>query len=145
MCGWMRRRKGFRFPADISWRLEALGRHTLDPMRNRLGDDVADFLPRLYDAAQADPVGFLIALRAVAESDDGGFVTYGAARLVWEYFGDGAWHLPGALPIIDAGIDFKLARGLARLHLTGYEARRLDERFPPHGPRPSEGDMGRPR
>jgi hypothetical protein len=65
----------------------------------------------------------------VVRGDQGGFATFGAASLTWELFGDKALRLPAALPLIDAGIQFKLARGLPpAMTLTGHELQRFSQR-----------------
>jgi hypothetical protein len=43
-------------------------------------------------------------------------------------YGGDCLRIPAALPLIDAGIDFKFARGLSGFHLTGYERQRLGQR-----------------
>jgi hypothetical protein len=93
-------------------RLELLGRYSLDPFTSggidasEIGDCVAPFL----QDALADPDGFLTNLHTLIAADRGGFATFGAARLVWELYGDQALRTPAAWPLIDAGIDFKRAR-----------------------------------
>jgi hypothetical protein len=87
-----------------------------------------DFIQPLFDGAKADPRGFLTDLRAVVADDRGGFARFGAARLVWEIFSDEQMDNPDAQALIDAGIDFKLARGLTLVHFTGYERDRLMQR-----------------
>ena len=110
--------------------LELLGRYEFDPMTSGLdGGEIATrcVVPFLEDA-QADPDGFLADLRALVAADRGGFATFGAARLVWELFSRKALRLPAAWPLIDAGIEFKRARGLPALSLTGFEQQRMVDR-----------------
>lgn len=128
--GWFGRRPRFRFPSDMPRRLEVLGRHTLDPRTG--GADASEvwsycLAPFMADS-RAAPEEFLAALGVLSESDDSGFEVLGATALVWESFGGDALEIPAALPIIDAGIDAKLSRGLPTARLTGYEAQRLNDR-----------------
>lgn len=121
-----------RFPSDMRQRLELFGRYELDPMGCGLSGDVStDCIIPLVDYIEADPAeqdGMLRDLHTVVAGDQGGFATYGAARLAWELFGDKALEMPVALPLIDAGIAFKLARGLPPAYiLTGYELRRFSQ------------------
>jgi hypothetical protein len=118
------------FPADMRQRLELLGRFQLDTRGSGISPGevwptaVAPFMRPATD----DPDGFLAALRAFVAGDRGGFATLGAACLVWEAYGSRALNMPAALPLIDAGIDFKIARGLSTGNLTGYEMNRLVKR-----------------
>jgi hypothetical protein len=121
-------------------RLELFGRYQLDPMGSGITSDVfttcvVPFVDYI-DAGEAEQEDFLRDLHDVAAADRGGFATYGAASLTWELFGDRALRLPAAWPLIDAGIEFKLARGLPPAAvLTGYELQRfgqwLDQRRNP--------------
>jgi hypothetical protein len=130
------------FPSDMRQRLELFGRYQLDPMRSGIRGDVFTTCVVPYvdyiKADEAEQEAFLRDLRTVVAADRGGFATYGAASLAWELFGDKVLRLPAALPLIDAGIEFKLARGLPPAQiLTGYELRRfsqwLDQRRDPTG------------
>ena len=127
---WFTRARPARFPGDVLRRLERFGRYALDPSASGLDRDdvwaacVAPFRPD----ASADLDGFLNDLRAVVAADGGGFATFGAARLVWELCGPDALTTPAAWPLIDAGIDFVVARGLPAAYLTGFEMRRLRQR-----------------
>lgn len=132
-----RRTQPPRLPEDMRQRLEVFGRHQLDPIGSGVKTDVytscvVPFVDYI-NASGAEQEHFLRELRAAVAADQGGFATYGAARLTWELFGEKALQLPAALPLIDAGIEFKLARGLPpAMTLTGYELRRfthwLDQR-----------------
>ncbi|GAA1738496.1 hypothetical protein GCM10009681_06580 [Luedemannella helvata] len=107
--------------------METLGRFSLDTQHS--GVDVDHLWDRgglLRAYSREDRDGFLAELRAVVADDRGGFVTFGAACLVWEMYGGEALDYPAAWPLIDAGIEFKLARGLATASLTGYENQRLN-------------------
>jgi hypothetical protein len=121
------------FPADMLQRMDLFGRFELDRFDSGINSNeiwphcVAPF----YDFATADPDGFLMALRSVVHGHEGGFATYGAARLVWELLGQDGIRRATALPLIDAGIDFKIERGLPGLHFTPYEMRRIAERSRP--------------
>lgn len=129
-----------RFPGDMRHRLDQFGRRALDPVGSGIRVDVytsclvpyADYV----NADEAEQEAFLRDLREVVAADQGGFATYGAASLTWELFGDSALRLPAALPLIDAGIAFKLARSLPpAMILTGYELRRFSQwhEAPPAG------------
>lgn len=110
--------------------LELFGRAELDIANSGL--DTRDFIRRVlvayYEDSQSDQDGFLADLRAVVAGEQGGFATYGAARLVWEYYSEQSLRIPGAVLLIDAGIDFKIARSLPGAMFTPYEQRRLAER-----------------
>jgi hypothetical protein len=127
---WSTKKQRSRFPADMLQRLELFGRVEFDS--RTCGIDTTNIYNRcvvpFHEDSQADPDGFLTDLRALIAGDDGGFATFGAARLVWEFYGDRSLHTPAALPLVDAGIDFKLARNLPGALLTGYEHARLSER-----------------
>jgi hypothetical protein len=128
--GLFSRRRRSRFPADMPRRLESFGRYEFDPRNSGIdgGRAARECLVPFARDAQADPDGFLAELREVVGSVRGGFVTFGAARLVWEMYGGRALEMPAALPLIDAGLDFKIARGLSDLRFTGYEHERLERR-----------------
>jgi len=119
-----------RFPADMLQLLDLFGRSELSVHTS--GIDTSDFIQRVmvayYEYSQSDPDGFLADLRAVVAGDEGGFATYGAARLVWEYYGEESLRMPAAAPLVDAGIDFKVARNLPGMMFAPYEQWRLDER-----------------
>ena len=119
-----------RFPADMLQRLETFGRYEFDARGSGIdGTRVWDDCVAPFTAdARADPDGFLTDLRALIAHDRNGFVTFGAARLAWEIHSSECLNLPAALPLIDAGIDFILARGLPTAHLTGFEMSRLVQR-----------------
>jgi hypothetical protein len=111
-------------------RLDLFGRFEFDHQKSGIdSSDIYDecVIPFLEDA-KADPDGFMTDLYALIAQDTAGFPTYGAARLVWELLGSKGLRNPAAMPLIDAGIDFKLARGLPTAMLTGYEMQRLVER-----------------
>lgn len=121
-----------RFPDDMLQRLEVFGRYELDPSGSGINGEittacVVPFTDVIY-ADDAEQEGFLRDLHAVVAADQGGFATYGAARLAWELFSERALRLPSGLRLVDAGIRFKLSRGLAPIHcLTGYELRRFGD------------------
>ncbi|GAA3934113.1 hypothetical protein [Actinoplanes auranticolor] len=119
------RRSRSRFPADMPRWLETFGRYTFDLHSGIDDGEMWSRIATFHEMARSDRDGFLTDLRAVVADDRGGFATFGAARVVWELFGGDALHLPAALPIIDAGIAFKRARGLPTGALTGYEMQRL--------------------
>ncbi len=114
------------FPADMLRWLEKFGRYSLDAQHSGIdGGDMWNRLGPLYEYATSDREGFLAEMQAVVATDQGGFATFGAARLVWEMYSGDCLHIPAALPLIDAGIEFKRSRGLPTAMLTGYEMQRL--------------------
>lgn len=124
--GLFRRTPRSPFPADMLQWLEVFGRYSLDVQHSGIdGQDMWSRLGPLYEHATGDPEGFFVALHAVVARDEGGFATYGAARVAWELLGSDCLRIPAALPLIDAGIDFKMSRGLPTAMLTGYEMDRL--------------------
>jgi hypothetical protein len=126
--GLFRRTPRWTFPADMWPWLETFGRYSLDMFRSRIDSrDVGSHLPSLLDYARADREGFLAELTDFVAGDEGGFATFGAARVVWEMFGTECLSIPAALPLIDAGIEFKRARGLPGGMFTGYEMRRMEQ------------------
>ncbi|UWP83189.1 hypothetical protein [Dactylosporangium fulvum] len=118
------------FPEDMLRRLDLFGRYEVDP--RTCGIDGSEIWPTcvapFYPYSQEDRDGFLGNLHAAVADDHGGFATYGAARLVWELLGGEALRTAAAWPLIDAGIEFKAARGLSTAHFTGYEMQRIHER-----------------
>lgn len=128
---WFTGGKASQLPADMLRRLELLGRYTLDRQASGIdsGEIWSTCLGPFLQYANTDLNGLLAELRALIAADQGGFATLGAAHLVWELCkGDEILRTPAAWPLIDAGIDFKLARGLPTASLTGYEMQRLVKR-----------------
>ena len=130
---WRRRDTGPRtgpFPADMLQRMDLFGRYEFDVFDNGIeGDEIGLYcVGPFLEFAQADPDGFLIALRSVVRGHEDSFATYGAARLVWELLGMDGVRRPTALPLVDAGIDFKVARDLPVLRFAPYEMSRIEER-----------------
>jgi hypothetical protein len=125
-----RKKQASRFPADMLERLEILGRSGLDVHSS--GIDISEVYHRclapFYGELETDTDSFLADLQALVVGDDGGFATFGAARLIWEYYGGKCLSIPAALPLIDAGIDFKLDRGLPEDRFNSYELERLGHR-----------------
>lgn len=111
-------------------RLDRFGRFQLDYFHSGIdsSDLYRDCVVPFLEDARSDQEAFLTDLRALTADDPGGFATYGAARLVWELLDSKCIEIPAALPLIDAGIDFKRARGLPSASLTGYEVNRLFQR-----------------
>jgi len=110
--------------------LERFGRYSLDSFSS--GVDVSKFWeimgPMVRDF-NANPDVYISELDAVIANDKGGFATFGAARLMFEVFGSECLSVPAALPLIDAGIEFKAARGQTQMyHMTGYEQQRIFDR-----------------
>lgn len=126
-----RRATPHRFPIDFLQQLALFGRYELDPHGSGVdGNEVTHtcIIPfvDMIQADEAEQESFLRDLHALVAGDQGGFATYGAARLAWQLFSDKALQLPAALPLIDAGIAFKLARGVPPgMILTGYEMQRF--------------------
>lgn len=114
-----------RFPADMLRWLERFGRYSFDVQRSGIDDDMWNRLGPLHEYATSDQAGFLADLRALVEKDQGGFAMFGASRLVWEMFSGDCLRIPAALPLVDAGIEFKRSRGLPTAMLTGYEMERV--------------------
>jgi hypothetical protein len=121
----------------VRW-LELFGRYSFDVQHSGIdGDDMWRRFGPLHEYATSDRDGFLAELHGVVAGDQGGFATFGAARLVWEMYSGDCLHIPAALSLIDAGIEFKLARGLPTFMLTGYEMERfaqIREQGGPTGP-----------
>jgi hypothetical protein len=117
------------FPPGMSRWLDQFGRYSADPShRGREELKEEEMLPYCYERATADPDRFLAELEALVANDEGGFATYGAARLAFEMFGGSEMlTMPAALPLLDAGIDFQLARGKAPAMLRGYEFERFSQ------------------
>jgi hypothetical protein len=110
--------------------LELFGRYTLNPMTSGVdGSAIWSCIIPHYDEFQADPAAFISELNAVIASDNCNFATFGAARLVWEMYSSRINDIPSAIPHIDAGIEFKVARGMIQMSdMTGYEVDRIVER-----------------
>jgi hypothetical protein len=127
--GLFRRTPRSPFPADMLRWLETFGRYSFDVQHSGVdGSDLWGRVAALNEYATADREGFLVELQALVATDQGGFATFGASRLVWELYSGDCLRIPAALPLIDAGIDFKLSRGLPNMMLTGYEMDRLSRR-----------------
>ncbi|GAA1655645.1 hypothetical protein GCM10009679_71120 [Saccharothrix algeriensis] len=125
---WFKRRR--RLPADMLQRLEMLGRFTLGRQESRIdsGEVWRRCLAPFLDEARADPDGFFGELGELLRGDAGGFAALGAGQLAWEALSDESLTNPAVAPFVDAGIDFKLARGLTRYDLAPYEVGRLSRR-----------------
>ncbi|MFC7762613.1 hypothetical protein ACFQY4_34640 [Catellatospora bangladeshensis] len=110
-------------------RLEMLGRFTLGRQESRIdsGEVWRRCLAPFLDEARADPDGFFGELGELLRGDAGGFAALGAGQLAWEALSDESLTNPAVAPV-DAGIDFKLARGLTRYDLAPYEVGRLSRR-----------------
>ncbi|GHJ48940.1 hypothetical protein Cs7R123_62820 [Catellatospora sp. TT07R-123] len=126
-----RRAPRSRFRADMLQWLDAFGRYQLDPQRSNVppesGMNPWDWFGWLWEMMKEDPDGFFTDLRTIVAEDRGGFATYGAACVARELLSGEGREPPAALALIDAGIEFKLARGLGSFSLTAYENRRLME------------------
>lgn len=108
--------------------LEKFGRYELDPFDSRIdGMEIVTRFDGLRDYAIADPGRFLAELEAAVAGDDGGFATFGAARLVWQMLDD-ALDRPAAQRLLEAGLDFKLDRGLRPESLNNNERTLLHRR-----------------
>lgn len=120
-----------RFPSDMPQWLELFGRYLLDEVNSGIDSAVIwERLPALFTYATSDREGFFAELESILAEDQSGFATSGAARLVSEIFSEDALEIPAALSLIDAGIRFKLARGLPFSMLTGYEIGRVFDIHP---------------
>ncbi len=117
-----RRRAASRFPPDMLHRLDLLGRFEFDPQGS--GVDARTIHPTciapFYEDALADPDGFLADLNLLAGDATGGFAADGAHRLAQEVLGADV-RTPDALALMDRGIEFKRARGLPPMRMTGHE------------------------
>jgi hypothetical protein len=120
--GWFERRRRSPFPADMTGRLELLGRFEFDS--HGAGIDSGTVYPECIAPFRAqatdDRDGFIADLRALVAGDTGGFVTYGASCLVVELAGMDV-RTPDALALLDAAIEVKRLRGLPSAMLKGYE------------------------
>ncbi|MET8195516.1 hypothetical protein ABZU22_17035 [Micromonospora sp. NPDC005222] len=124
----VRRPPSSPFPDDMVRWLDLFGRYSFDVHGSGIDDSsMWERVGSLYRYATSDREGFLAALGDLVADDQGGFATFGAARLVWEMFSGDALTMPAALPLIDAGIAFQAARGLPVALLTGYEQQRLQQ------------------
>lgn len=128
--GLFKQRRQPYFPATMLGELERFGRFSLDPFTSGVdGSKIWDCVIPNFDEYRADPEVFIRELEAVVAHDGGGFATFGAARLIWEMFSGDCLTIPAALPLIDAGIEFKAARGRTRMSdMTGYEQQRISDR-----------------
>ena len=107
--------------------MDRFARYTLDPQGSGIdGNRIWETsIGEFWDDFKADPDGFLIDLRALVDTDQGGFAGYGAAYMVWELLNNAALTTPLALALIDNGIDFKIARGIG---MSAQEVRRIHAR-----------------
>jgi hypothetical protein len=118
-----------RLPANPADRLTALGRFEMDVHSSGIDPTHIweECISPFRQVADADPEGFLAALRTVVAQEAGGFATYGAYRLAGELLGF-EYRSENALAIMDDAIAFKRARGLPSARLTGYEWQRWCEK-----------------
>jgi hypothetical protein len=101
-------------------RLQRFGEYEANPQGSRIEySEIVDLILVPFAAtAAADPHGFCTDLQAVVARDDGGYATFGAARLVWELLVNDQRTIPPAIELVKAGIAFKRAH---RLPLTFFE------------------------
>ncbi|MFG1917502.1 hypothetical protein [Micromonospora sp. NPDC048898] len=126
--GVFRRAPRSPFPDDMFGWLEVFGRYEFDAHGSGIdGGPLWQRVAQLHGYATSDREGFLAELQALVATDQGGFATFGAARLAWEMYGSDVLGIPAALPLIDGGIEFKRSRGLPTAMLTGYELQRVDQ------------------
>jgi hypothetical protein len=124
--GIFRRSPRSLFPADMVRWLDRFGRYTLDPASADMDSSrMAELMPLFLEYAQGDRERFLAELRDVVAGDEGGFATYGAARLVFDMFDAEMLTIPSALPLVDGGIRFLLARGVEPAMMNYYEMERF--------------------
>ncbi|MDX6261941.1 MAG: hypothetical protein QOH84_3629 [Kribbellaceae bacterium] len=120
--GWFSRKSRSRLPADMTRRLELLGRFEYDVQGS--GVDAGEIYPNCIEPfvgyMSEDGDGFIAELRNFAADDEGGFATYGASCLVVELAGMNV-RTPDALALLDAAIEFKRVRRLPSGMLKGYE------------------------
>ncbi|MEV6350827.1 hypothetical protein [Actinoplanes sp. NPDC051851] len=114
---WILRGRRRRFPPDMLDQLEMLGRYRLD--RHHCGlsplEVLEPFLSPYMQDITVDRDGLLGELAALVAGDEGGFATHGAACLTWDLLDGEIEDVPAAWPLIDAGIAFKLDRGLGEV------------------------------
>lgn len=120
--GWFSRKARSRFPADMTRRLELLGRFEFDPQGS--GVDAGEIYPNCIEPFMGyvgeDRDGFIAELRSFVADDEGGFASYGAGCLVVELAGKGV-RTPDALALLDSAIEFKRARRVPSAMVKGYE------------------------
>jgi photosystem II stability/assembly factor-like uncharacterized protein len=120
------RRTPSRFPADMLEWLDTYGRHRLDRWTSGIdGGAIWGRLEPLLEELRRDPDGFLADLEELVAGARGSFVTLGAGGLAWEALNhDDPFRFPAAGRLIDAGIAFKVARGLPSDVFAIYETER---------------------
>jgi hypothetical protein len=121
---WKRRQEQSMLPPDIARRLDAYGRcefdvHHTGVARGVDSTDVGLILADLYPMAQSNPEAFLAELAKVA-LPVGGWVVYGASRLVSELL-DNGFELPIAESILSASLEFLRGLGVPRARIRPYE------------------------
>jgi hypothetical protein len=121
-----------RLRPDVAAWLDTFGRFELDPVSSGIDPmSVGAYFGELSTYAAADPDAFLAELEAAVAGDDGGFAVFGAASLVWRTVHD-APDRPAARPLLEAGLDFKLARGLRSEYFSADERILLGRRDQTH-------------
>jgi len=99
--------------------IERFGRHMYDPDESPWPSVWADLVGPMYYAYRADQDIFLMTLAVVAEQY-GGWVSYGAERLMIEVAGGDLEH-PAYGRIMNASLGFLRACGVPPMKVTGYE------------------------
>ncbi len=112
-------------PDNIVSVLERFGRYEWDWQANSMStEELGSLMGGLYPVASADPDGFLQAL-AEAALPLGGWVVYGASRLIWELLSPGQGSSisqnPSYRAIMDSAIEFLRGNGVPPVRVRGYE------------------------
>jgi hypothetical protein len=102
-------------PAPVA-ELEAFGRFSYDPQGS---PPPGDLEARMYQRYQADRESFLAALAAAA-SDHGGWIAYGAERMMVSIAGGDVQH-PAYDVVMARALAFLRSNGVPSSRLTGYE------------------------
>jgi hypothetical protein len=120
------KRRPSRFPADMLEWLDTYGRYRLDQWNSGIdGGAVWARLAPLLEEARRDPEAFLTDLEDVVAGARSGFATLGAGGVAWEALNhEDPFSFPAGGRLIDAGIAFKVARGLPPEAFAGYEVAR---------------------
>jgi hypothetical protein len=99
--------------------LERFGKHMYDSAADLWPSAWGDFVTPMYDRYRADHRAFLATLAEIAE-ERGGWVAYGAERLMIEIAG-GNLTYPAYRRIMDASLEFLRMNRVPPMMVTGYE------------------------
>ncbi|GAA4728875.1 hypothetical protein [Phytohabitans rumicis] len=132
-------------PVNVISMVARFGRYTMEPP-NAQGEDPSaiydEIIAPLYVIAQADPDGFLVALRDKV-MPVGGWAVLGASRVLWEVLTSEQREHPVHDELLGAALNFLRERGVPNLLVKGYEWRYWlsvkgdDERWLTGRPKPS--------